>query len=289
MNILYLNNYNYVRGGVERMFLAEVGLMRGRGHTVHTFARRHPNNLPSGDEKYFPNEMTPDSLRPTLPGFRSLLQLFYSMQAKNCLTRMLKDIRIDVAHAHNIYGRLTTSVLDVLSERNTPILLTLHDYKLICPSYKLMFNNRICEDCKGGKYFRCVSKKCHKDSYIASAIYALESYLNEKMDKYGKSVRYFISPSCFLKEKLVEFGWPSHRICHIPNFVPLEEYEPQYAPGEYFLYLGRLSVEKGIPTLLDAFLGIKSDKARLHIAGDGPFKDYLHRKASLDSRVRFLG
>ena len=78
MNILYLNNYNYVRGGAERIFLAEADLMKRHAHAVHIFASQHPNNFTSKYDKYFPREMVTDSLKPTISGLRSLLQLFYS-------------------------------------------------------------------------------------------------------------------------------------------------------------------------------------------------------------------
>ena len=110
--------------------------MERHGHSIHIFARQHPNNFTSKYDNFFPREMVTDSLKPTISGLRSLFQLFYSLDAKKCLANMLNGIRIDVAHAHNIYGRLTTSVLDLLYKKNVPILMTLHDYKLICPSYK---------------------------------------------------------------------------------------------------------------------------------------------------------
>lgn len=83
MKILFLNNYNYVRGGAESVFLAEASLMNKYGNTVSIFARRHVSNLPSPYDKYFPGEMVTDSLKPTVHGLRSLLQIFYSRDAKS--------------------------------------------------------------------------------------------------------------------------------------------------------------------------------------------------------------
>jgi glycosyltransferase involved in cell wall biosynthesis len=202
---------------------------------------------------------------------------------------MLRDFKVDVAHAHNVYSRLTTSVLDLLYERHVPILLTLHDYKLICPSYTLLAKGRICEDCKSGKFYMAVQNRCHKDSLVASAIYAAETYFNEVFQKYRKNVRFLIAPSLFMKTKFIEFGWPEGQIAYIPNSVEPSVFEPRYSPGTYFLYLGRLSPEKGLITLIEAFMKITSDKANLTIVGEGPIRNQLETMARADSRIRFTG
>jgi len=289
VNILFLNNYNYVRGGAESVFLAEADLMETYGNTVHIFARRHLNNIPGKYDHYYPREMVTDSLKPTMHGLRSLLQLFYSHNAKKCLAAMLKKTKIDLAHAHNIYGRLTTSVLDLLCDKNIPILMTLHDYKLICPAYSLLSQGRICEDCEGRLFYMAIKNRCHKESFIASTIYALESYFNKIFKKYEKNVRFFISPSEFLMNKFIQFGWPEERLAYIPNFIVSSDLEPLYSPGKYFLYLGRLSGEKGLPTLIKAFMKVNFDETSLTIVGEGPLKDRLETMAAGDPRVRFTG
>jgi glycosyltransferase involved in cell wall biosynthesis len=109
------------------------------------------------------------------------------------------------------------------------------------------------------------------------------------LNKYRKNVRFFISPSIFLKKKLVEFGWPQSQIAYIPNFVDHSEFIPCYKPGKYFLYLGRLSPEKGIPTLIEAFMQIASKKISLKVAGEGPVRNQLECMAAADSRIRFTG
>jgi glycosyltransferase involved in cell wall biosynthesis len=289
MNILFLNNYNYLRGGAETVFFQEAALMERFGHSTHTFCRRHPNNLPSKYDKYFPLEMDTESVKPTMSGLKTLSQFFYSKEAKNGMAQMMQDIQIDVAHAHNIYSRLTSSVLDVLRKKNIPVLMTLHDYKLICPNYKLMHKGGICVDCKKNKYYMAIVNKCHKDNLIASTIVALEAYFNYFLKSYEKNVRFFISPSKFLKNKLIEFGWPQERIKFIPNFLSAGDFDPKYLPGNYFLYLGRLSSEKGIKTLIQAFSDVKNADVQLKIAGEGPLEKDLKVNAASDSRVSFLG
>jgi glycosyltransferase involved in cell wall biosynthesis len=233
--------------------------------------------------------MTTDSLTPSAKGLRSLLGLFYSIGARRSLNAMLKAVDVDVAHVHNIYGRLSTSVLDVLHNKGIPVVMTLHDYKVICPNYKLMHHGRICEDCYQHAYYHAILNCCHKESRIASTIYAFETYFNYFLDKYQKNVDVFISPSKFLKEKMVEFGWPEERIEWLPNFLSVADFKPNYNPGDYFLYLGRLSSEKGIITLIRAFSNLKQPDIRLKIAGEGPLADELKKRAEPDPRISFSG
>ena len=289
MKTLYINNYNYVRGGAESVFLAEADLMERNGNIVQIFSRKHPNNLPSKYDPFFPKEMVTDSIKPTIASIRSLLQIFYSMDAKQHLAKMLHEIPVDVAHAHNIYGRLTTSVLDLLNKNNIPIVMTLHDYKIICPNYKLMHHGHICEDCKGNTYYMAPWNRCHKNSFFASSIYALETYFNHFFNKYRKNVRYFVSPSIFLKEKLIEFGWPKQQIEYIPNFIEPMKIVPNFSPGNYFLYLGRLSSEKGLLTLVESFMKLTSDKASLKIVGEGPLRHRLETTAKSSPQIQFTG
>ncbi|MFH2093446.1 MAG: glycosyltransferase family 4 protein [Pseudomonadota bacterium] len=289
MNILFLNNYFYLRGGSERVFFGEMDLLKKKGHEITGFARNHPEDHPSPHHHFFPPDMATDRVRFSWDAIRSVGEMLYSRSAKKSLELMLKEVKPDIVHVHNMYGRLTTSVLDVLSQHKLPVVMTLHDHKLICPTYRCMRNEQVCEDCGNGKFFMAVLNRCHKNSYAASAIVAFESYYCTWFDKYLKNVMFFISPSCFLKNKLVEFGWPENRIKILPNFISLEEFTPDYTPGNYFLYLGRLSEEKGIGTLVQAFKNIKDDQAKLVIVGDGPLRKELENLAENDNRIQFTG
>lgn len=289
MKFLYLNNFNYPRGGAENVFLAEAALLKNKDHSVYIFSRKHPENLPTELTDFFPSEMSTDSIRFNKKNFESLKRICYNVEAKRGLDSALNNIKIDLAHAHNIYGGLTTSVLDTLRNRGLPIVLTLHDYKLICPNYKLLSHGKICEDCKFKKYFMAIKNRCHKDSLIASAIYSIETYFNSFFDKYQKNIQLFISPSKFLKEKFMEFGWSTEKIIYLPNFIAIDDFKPQFPPGPYFIYIGRLSSEKGLPTLMKAFMEIKSPKAKLYIVGDGPIRKELEGHAHDDQRIHFTG
>ena len=289
MNILFLNNYYYLRGGSEQVYFGEMGMMKTHGHEVATFARRTPEDFPSELSGFFPEDMKTDSLSIGFGAFRTLKEIIYSTESKKCLGLLLKEISPDVAHAHNIYGRLTTSTLDLLNRHNIPVVMTLHDYKLICPSYKLVCNGRVCEACKGKRFFSAIWKKCHKNSRVASAVYAFESWFNDFFKKYENNVSFFISPSRFLKSKLVEFGFAEEKIVYIPNYIVSQDFSPNFFFENYLLYIGRLSAEKGISTLIKAFKNLKVQNIRLMIVGDGPTRGFLENLTDQDSRIQFTG
>jgi glycosyltransferase involved in cell wall biosynthesis len=266
-------------------------LLEQHGHKATAFARKHVEHLPSQYENYFPEDIKTDSINFSWGALRTLKEIFYSSETKDALHELLKQFPPDIAHAHNIYGRLSSSVLDLLAEMDIPIVITLHDYKLICPSYRMLKDGRICEDCKGTQFYRSVINKCHKNSLLASLVYAFEAYFCQWMNKYSRNVNIFIAPSLFMKKKLVEYGWPKDRIVYLPNFIKLPTFDPAFSPEKYFLYLGRLSSEKGIATLIDSFISLNPDRfnIRLQVVGEGHLRRQLEEKASQDPRIQFTG
>lgn len=289
MNILFLNNYYYLRGGSERVFFGEMALMKKNGHQISAFARKHPDDFPTVYSRFFPPDMATDRVRFSFEALKTVMEMLYSKSAKQGLSLLIKENKPEIAHVHNMYGRLTTSVLDVLTGNKIPVVMTLHDHKLICPTYRCMRNNQICEDCGNGNYYKAVARRCHKNSLAASGVVALESYYCSWFDKYKNNIRFFISPSRFLADKLINYGWPEDRIKMIPNFLSISEFEPLYKHGGYFLYLGRLSEEKGIHTLIEAFKALDSQETELLIVGDGPLRKDLENSAASDKRIRFTG
>jgi glycosyltransferase involved in cell wall biosynthesis len=288
MKILYLNNYFYLRGGSEKILFEEMRMMLAATHNVAVFARAHECNVATKYSKHFPHPIETESIKASPAAFHIVKELIYSRSARTGLMNVLADYRPDVAHAHNTYGRLTVSVLDELNAQGIPVVLTLHDLKLLCPSYLMLNHGKVCELCKGNLYYHAILTKCLKDSYAASAVYALESWINHTFGKYD-SVKLFISPSRFLREKMIEYGWSPDRIAHVPNFIDVKSVGDSRHVGSYNLYFGRLSREKGVKTLLKAYEGLNG-KIPLLVVGDGPERDNLEKIAGdLSLPVRFTG
>jgi glycosyltransferase involved in cell wall biosynthesis len=275
MKIIYLNNYHYIRGGSERVLFEEMRMLREGGHEVGIYARSHDKNEASEYAEFFPPPLDTERLPLKFTTLRTVKELIYSNAARKGLREVIKRFRPDVAHAHNIYGRLSLSVLDELKAAGVPVVMTLHDLKLLCPSYLMLNKGSICERCKKQKFYHAVLTRCHKRSYAASLIYALESWINYAFGKY-KSVSMFIAPSRFLRDKCIAYGVDRARIIFIPNFIN-DLSVPQTAVGDYLLYMGRLSREKGVATLIRACSRL-SGFISLKIVGDGPMRQVLERE-----------
>lgn len=272
MRIALVNNYYYLRGGSERVLFGDQHALVSRGHAVRPFSVAHPQTsaeIPSAD--------LVESFDHTEGGIRQQLlaaaNMVYSRRAGRVFGRFLDSDRFDVVHCHNIYGRLSTAVLDEAARRGIPVVLTVHDLKLVCPAYLGLRNGEACHRCADGRYWRCLRWKCHKRSFAASLVYTVESYFNRLRKKYDPVAR-FLCPSRFIQKMLQASGVSAQRTLYHPNALSVADYCPRYDPGDYVLYAGRLSPEKGILTLLAA---TSRTGIPLRIAGTGPLEAQIRQ------------
>ena len=278
------NNYYYIRGGAERVLFEEKKILEAHGHQVPVFSQAHPHNETSEFSDYYVpfKDWRNISLLQKVP---MALKLMYDHRTARGFNRFLEASKSNIVHTHNIYGGLTTSILDIAKRKGVPVVMTLHDYKLICPSYAMLNRGTVCEDCKGGSFILSMLNTCHKESLTASGVYCIESYLNKWLHKYD-TISYFICPSMFSLQKHAEHGISQDRLLHIPNFVNSSIYKPQYENGRYALFVGRISREKGIFTLLAA---VEHLNIQVRIVGDGPLKAEYEDMAKSMSHVIFEG
>lgn len=283
------HNWFYVSGGADRVFFETMKLLQEHGHDVIPFSMKNPKNYDSIYKEYFVDEIDYKSIKPSIGNLKTALKMIYSLDAKKKMDTLIQKTRPDIVHLHNIYGRLTPSILYALKKNKVPAVMTLHDYKLICPSYSMLRNGKVCEFCKGGKYYRCLITRCHKNSYLASLVYVLESYLYAVLKAYFKYVEYFIVPSKFMRNKFIEFGFPGEKLVYIPNFVTSQCGQIECGNGSYLLYFGKLLRTKGLLTLFKAVSEIPD--ANLLVAGPGDMKDELEKyvKENKIGNIKFLG
>ena len=279
MKILLVNKYFYLKGGAEYVLFETADLLRSKGHEVISFSMRHPRNIKSEYEKYFVSNVDYEK-----GGINNkidyAIKLLYSFEAKRKIEELIKEEKPDIAHLHNVYHQISPSILYTLKKFDIPVIMTLHDYKMVCPSYSMLSDGKICEFCKDSNYYYCVLRKCVKESRLKSILNTCEMYLHHKILGIYNLVDVFISPSMFLKNKVEEMGFRGN-IVHLPNFVNLCDYKPQYDWQEdSIVYFGRLSKEKGLFTLIDAMEGLD---LKLKIIGEGPSKQ------GLESRVKSWG
>ncbi|GAB63206.1 MAG: glycosyltransferase family 1 protein [Candidatus Jettenia sp.] len=298
MNILQVNKFHYLRGGSERVYFGTADILEKHGHTVKFFSMSHPENIPCETSKYF----MPDVDLNTNDGnpmsqLKIAFRILYSFEAKKRISRVLDQYPADIAHLHNIHHQISPSILHELRSRKIPIVMTLHDYKMVCGSYSLIADEKICEDCNRGRYFSAIRKRCIKDSRTKSVLAAVEMYLHHTLlDIYG-AVDVFISPSLFLKNKLQKMGFKKP-IIHLPNFVMNFEdvrSEPEdngSRKEKSLVYFGRLSPEKGLSTLMKAVKILQAKdgiRIKVKIIGEGPLKDVLEKNAEELNHVQFFG
>ena len=179
-------------------------------------------------------------------------RLLYSTEARRKLSALLDVRPIDIAHLHNIYHQISPSILPLLHKREIPVVMTLHDLKLLCPNYRMYAAGRICEACRGHKYYNAFLRRCVKESKTASFLNCIEAYVHDLMGIYKKHIDSFICPSEFMRNKMIEYDFSKDRLKLIRNGIDVRRFRPIHENAGYVLYLGRLDKEKGVSTLARA-------------------------------------
>jgi glycosyltransferase involved in cell wall biosynthesis len=248
---------------------------------------RHPRNLPSPWSGYFVDEIEFGGDYSFAQKLVRLPKVIYSMEARARLGQLIDTIRPDICHAHNVYHHLSPSILGLLKARGIPTVMTLHDLKLACPAYNMLASDGVCERCRGGKLHNVLVHRCIKGSAALSAVVFAEAVVHRLLRTYERCVDRFIVPSQFYLDKLCEWGFDRSRFVHIPNFVDTGTYREDFTPGRSFVYVGRLSREKGIATLIEA---TSQSRCALTVVGTGPQREELQRLAEArGANVTFTG
>jgi glycosyltransferase involved in cell wall biosynthesis len=215
--------------------------------------------------------------------------MMWSTSARAGIERAIERFRPDVAHLHNVYHQLSPSILGVLAKHDVPIVLTLHDYKLACPTYHFIDKDTVCEACVANKFWNAPLRRCRDDSLLASGTMAVETSLHTLLHTY-RHVGVFICPSEFMVRKMTEAGQFPDRMHVQRHFVDLSDIETKTEPGGEVLVAGRMVSEKAVDTAVRAIALVPGD-VRLHLAGDGPTRPSLERLAAevAPGRVVFHG
>ncbi|MBN2417626.1 glycosyltransferase family 4 protein [bacterium] len=294
MRILMIDKFYFVKGGVERYLFELTKLLENQGHTVIPFSMQHPDNVESAYASFFVDHVDYDELHPLrhpLKTMHASARVIYSLHAKHRLESLLEEVQPDIAHIHMIDHQISPSILHTLRKHGIPVIQTVHQYKLVCPNYRLYIEHKqeICERCLHGAYYNAFLQRCHKDSVSASLLITLEAVIHRMLNIYGIVDRFHV-PSAFIGKKLIEGGIPEDKVVH--HFLTLNMDEYPFRPGgsDYYLYYGRLSGEKGLLTLLEAVRMTKT-AMKLVIVGDGPVRTQLQQYVEGHGlgRVSFTG
>jgi glycosyltransferase involved in cell wall biosynthesis len=288
--LLSINNYYYLRGGSEAVYFEHNRLFEDAGWGVVPFSMQNALNQPTKWSKHFAKQTDGGERQSPIAKLRRAGTAIYSTDSARRIRALIALTRPDIAHAHNIYHHLSPSVLVELRRQGVPVVLTLHDLKLVCPAYKMHNQGAVCEQCRGGALRNVVRNRCIKHSTALSALVWLESTMHKALDLYASSVTRFVVPSRFFLAKFAEWGIDTGRFVHIPNSVNVEAMALTAVAGgsaDPFVYLGRLVPEKGVATLIRA---AAQARVRLRIIGTGPEEAPLRQLAAeLGGEVEFTG
>ena len=265
MRILLVgNHWTQGPGGAETMLVLTADLLRAAGHEVVPFAVAEERTLPTPVRDRLP--VAAGSGARTR--FGEAWAGTWSPRAYRALAAVVDEVRPDVAHVHHVFERLTVSVLDALRRRGVPTVMTLHDYKPVCPNFRLFTEGAPCTRCLSGGYWQVVRHRCLEGSRWRSVAAAVDSYAARARGVYDRVDR-FVAPSAFLRDRVAEGGLPADRVEVLPNPVVAAP-SPRTAPVDppAVLYASRLVAEKGVDTLLDAAARLPVG-VRVRLAGSG--------------------
>ncbi len=265
MKILQIHRFFNIIGGAERYFFDVSKLLKKHGHEIAFFSMHDKNNFNSGWNQYFVSNVSFED-KSIQSRLRLVERFIYSRESKDKIGRLLNDNRLDIAHIHDLNYFISPSILPVIHNAGIPIIQTIHDYLKIAPSWNLFHDGQICEITKKRKFFRAIFHRCVSSSVKFNTLFIVAKYIHNILGL-ENIVDYYISPSMFINKKLIEYDIPAEKIIYVPYFVDYFQYEPNYESGNYILYFGRLSPEKGLKNLIRAMQYLP--KIKLIIAGRG--------------------
>lgn len=278
MKILMVNKYLYPRAGAETYMLYVSEQLKKAGHEIAFFGMEHEENTTLGSCFTFPMlEFGPTQSTGDKVGNlrRAAIQTLQGTVAR-AFRYAVDQFQPDLVHAHNVYNQLSPGLFRPYVD-SFPVLMTIHDFKPICPNYSLFHDEKTCTRCVQGSVANCIRFRCCQGRLSSSVLAASSAALHRLKRTYRTGYHRFIAPSRFMQERMVEGGISAERIDVINNFAAAPaELTP---PGKGFLFAGRLCVEKGVDTIIEAYALLESPRPPLTIAGTGPIEKKLKARA----------
>lgn len=290
MNVLQINNSEAIGGGSDRVYQLTTRMLLDRGHSVAT--------LSCGEQSFDTRKTTvllPKNGYFSANPFRTLNNIrdfVYRPEASAAIEDLVRTFKPDIAHLHIFYGQLSSSVIAALSRLNVPCVMTVHEYRLLCPISTLYTQRQgVCERCASGHKHHAIALRCNRDSLFASTLSTGESWVRDRYFNYLDHIAHFFMVSEFCLDKHAEYS-PGFRqqSSVLYNFIgdrDVAETPECVASDAPFLYAGRLSHEKGVALLCSAFRD--RPHLRLRIAGDGPLAETLKTDFADCANIEFLG
>lgn len=288
MKILMVNKFLFVNGGSEACMFDSARWLEELGHEVVFLGMADPRNVPLGNRTFLMSHVDLNAALSPRGVVRAAARVLWSREALRLATQVVREEKPDVVHLHNMYHQISPSVLLPLRRNGVPTVMTMHDYKVVCPVYTLFRGGRPCEACSGGRFYRCLWYRCCRRSFAKSLLSTGEMYLHQRLLHAYQHVSLYLAPSLFLARQVRAMGFRGS-VRYLPNAVDAEALSPSpEADGQGVVFFGRLTEDKGVATLLEA---LRQVRVPCTIVGEGPYEGALRQRAAALSleNVRFLG
>ena len=260
MRVLMVHNAYQHRGGEDSVVDAEIEMLRSRGHDVQLFDR-HNDEISA------------------MSSAAVVADTLWSRRTNREVRECVRKFQPDVIHVHNTFPLISPSLYWAAADLDVPVVQTLHNFRLLCPQAMFLRQGRVCEDCLGAVPWRGVLRACYRDSKIQSGVLAAMVTGHRAIGTWRSKVTRYIALNDFCRQKFIVGGLPAERVVVKPNFVDFDPPAPQVREG--FLFVGRLSAEKGIQVLADAAAHVPG--ARVAVAGTGPEAQVLEGASGIDA------
>ena len=269
MRILLVHNSYRQPGGEDRVFATEAQALREQGDQVFTYSRQNPAE-----------------------GGAALLRLagqaFWNQRTYMDVRQLITEIQPDVVHLHNTFPLISPAACYAARRAGVATVQTLHNYRLSCPNGIFFRQGRPCEDCLNKAVpWPAVVHACYRNSYAASLIAAGTVGLHRGVGTWTTQIDRFIALTEFARQKFIAGGLPADRVVVKPNLVHPDR-GPGSGEGGFALFVGRLSHEKGLKTLLAAWEGV-DEPMPLVIVGDGPLAPLVRLATAERPTITWLG
>lgn len=293
---IVLVHYRWFEGdGPERYCFNIKRVLEQDGHTVIPFSVKNSRNLPSefsrfflesiDDEVHF-GDKTPGSISPR-KAFASLQRMYWSPEARSKFASLLDLVKPDLVYVLQYHNKISPSFLKEARKRNIPVVHRISDFQYMCPNATFFSRGRICEDCLNGHSLSCIRQRCVHGSLAMSAFKLGAKKFHDAIHT-TRLIDAFVVPSSFTLSKLSRFGIPAEKLHHIPTFYGNTLREPvAYEP--FFLFIGRITEQKGVQALIEAFADTEMPLKIIGTSTDGLDQRLKDSLAGRKHRIEFLG
>lgn len=299
MKIIIVNYRYFFSGGPERYLFNVTELLEKNGHTVIPFSIKHSKNEFTPYEKYFldpigtgkevyANEYDKtnfDTLKKTVG------RMLYSFEARNKLGVLIEAVKPDIIYVLHYQNKISASIFDAAVKYKIPVVNRISDFGQIC-SNALLFRPKqkdICERCLQGSKLNAVVNKCVQNSYVYSAMKAASLVIAEQIVQTKSKINAFVVPSAFTLKKMTSYGFDANKMHHIPTFFSGKNSTGSISYANFALFIGRIEAEKGLFTLINAFVNTDHHLKIIGFSTDGYEAELQQFLQGKNHNIEFLG